>query len=313
MAGVTRNLWENGRLQTFGPLFPEGPLTEVSSQYGVGQSLLLLPFYGLQQLGSADGAQWVTLANPIVLACCGACLYVIGISIGLRRSTSIGSAFAFGTLTMAPLYSTELFAEPAVTLGTLAVVLGLIRWRSQRATGPWLVGAGTAFSMLFRVDALLLVGAAAFAVPIFVPWVRLRATWKHWLPALALPMAAVGTWQGYYNNLRYGAPLRDSYSGVTFDNPILNGLGRQLLSPGKGFFWYNAILLAALPGLVWLWRRDRSLTMLLVGLAALRACRSSRAHRSLTGVWRGDLVTSCHGARCSRYRSAKLGSARRGG
>ncbi len=313
MAGVTRNLWEHGRLQSFGPLFPDGPLAEVYSQYGVGQSLLLLPFYGLQRLDSADGAQWMTLANPIVLACCGACLYVIGISIRLRRSTSIGMAFAFGTLTMAPLYSTELFAEPAVTLGTLGVVLGLVRWRSQCATGPWLVGVGTAFSVLFRVDALLLVGAAALAIPMFVPWRRLCATWKQWLPAVALPVATVGLWQGYYNNLRYGAPLRDSYSGVSFDNPMLNGLGRQLLSPGKGFFWYNTILLAALPGLVWLWRRDRSLTMLLVGIAVLRVSFVARVHHSPMAAWRGVLGTSCRGARCSPYRSAKPGTTRRDG
>ena len=270
MAGVASNIWEHGRLQTFGQYFPEKRLAEGWSQYGIGQSLILAPLWGLQSAFDPLGAVWMTLANPIVLAGCGAVLFRLGVAIGLRRATALGAALVFGVLTMAPLYSTELFAEPAATLGTLVVVLGIVRWREGRGYAPWLVGCGTGAAILFRIDTLLLVGIAVLVVPMFVSLPRLKATWRQWVPALAIPVGAAGVWQAYYNNLRYGGPLRDNYSGVRFDNPVLDGLQRQLLSPGKGFFWYDPILIAARPGLVWLWRRDRAVTVLIAGLAVLR-------------------------------------------
>jgi hypothetical protein len=277
MAGVARNIWQNGRLQTLGPYFPdETRFVEGWSQYGVGQSLLLAPFWGIQSRFDPHGAQWMTLANPLVLAAAGAVQYRIGLALGLRRGTAAGMALVFGMLTMAPMYSTELFTEPAATLGTLIVVLALIRWRDARTYAPWMMGFGVAGSILFRVDTLLLVGLALLAVPLFVPRPRLMATRRQWLPALAIPIGAVCVWQGYYNNLRYGSPFRESYSGARFDNPVLEGLQRQLLSPGKGFFWYDPILLAALPGLVWLWRRDRATTTLILGLAIVRVVFCAR-------------------------------------
>jgi hypothetical protein len=55
-----------------------------------------------------------------------------------------------------------------------------------------------------------------------------------------------------------------------FNHPILEGIQRQLLSPGKGFFWYDPILIAALPGLVLLWRRNRALFGVVIALFVSR-------------------------------------------
>jgi hypothetical protein len=272
MASVAKNIWEHGHVESFGSGFPDevNPYPRISI-YGVGVPLMLAPLWGLQTQLDPRGAQWLTVANPIVLAACGAVLYRTGVEIGLRRATSVGIAFVFGGLTMAPMYSTELFAEPAVTLGTVLAVLGCVRWRRAARSGPWLVGLGTAWSMLFRADTILLVGIVICAVPLFVPGARVRATVRQWLPALAMPIALAAGWLAYYNNLRYGSPFKDSYgSGTGFANPLLDGLERQLVSPGKGFFWYDPILIAALPGLVWLFRRDRALGTLLIGLGVLR-------------------------------------------
>jgi hypothetical protein len=124
--------------------------------------------------------------------------------------------------------------------------------------------------MIFRADTTLLVGAAILTVPLFVSWPRLKETTREWLPAISLPIGLALAWLGYYNHLRYGSPFKDSYAGVTFTNPLLDGLERQLLSPGKGFFWYDPILVAALPGLVWLWRRDRAVSLTITALLAIR-------------------------------------------
>ena len=266
-----RNIWESGSFKTLGYHFPDTHAPPHVSIYSAGLPIVLVPFWVLQAHHDVHGAQWMTVANPLLLAATGAVLYRVGIALRMHRSTAVGMAFVFGALTMAPMYSTDLFAEPGVTLGATLALLGCIQWRNGSVSGPWCIGVGTAIAMMFRADSTLLVGVTVLAVPLFVPVAELLRTWRRWLPALAIPIGAAVLWAGYYNNLRYGSPLEDSYPGVTFSNPLLEGLQRQLLSPGKGFFWYDPILLAALPGLVWLVRRDRALGGLIIGL-----CRAAR-------------------------------------
>jgi hypothetical protein len=85
------------------------------------------------------------------------------------------------------------------------------------------------------------------------------------LVALAAPIAAVGAFQLWYNDLRFGSILNFGLSrygvGQGFDTPVLQGLDLLLRSPSRGFFWTSPILLIALPGLVLLYRRNRPLTV----------------------------------------------------
>ena len=130
--------------------------------------------------------------------------------------------------------------------------------------------------------------------------------------ALAIPIGAAVLWTGYYNNLRFGSPFEDSYPGVTFSNPLLDGVQRQLLSPGKGFFWYDPILLAALPGLVWLVRRDRALGGIIIGLSVLRVLVFAKWPFPDGSIASGPRFL-LPGARCSPSHSRKPGSTSRGG
>jgi hypothetical protein len=117
---------------------------------------------------------------------------------------------------------------------------------------------------------VVLVLPVLIVVPLFMPLTRLRATWRRWLPALAIPLALALSWTLYYNNLRFGSPFDGGYQDDLFTFGFFDGIGRQLLSPGKGFFWYDAILIAALPGFVWLWRRDRGTAVAVAGLSLAR-------------------------------------------
>jgi hypothetical protein len=271
MAGVGRNLWVHHNLHTFGNSFGSAICPcKPYSDYGAGMSFLLAPLWGVQLSMNPRGVGWLFLANPVVLAATAAIVFGIGVELRWRRTTAVGAALVLGLLTMAPIYSTELFSEPAVTLGTAAVVLGLLRWRRGAPSAPWIVGLAIGWSMLFRPDALLLVGAALLAVPIFVSPERLRSTAPHWIWGVALPVGCALAFNAYFNWLRYGVPLKLGYDGLAFDNPLLDGLQRQLLSPGKGFFWYDPILLVALFGIPRLWRRDRALLVLVAWLATLR-------------------------------------------
>lgn len=276
MAAVARNLWQHGSLKIYRDAFGAYPHWRVQFPYsmrGIGMSLVLAPLWALQLHvhGDRTNAVWLTLANPALLAATAAIIFRIGTALGWRRANAIAAALAFALLTMAPQYSTELFAEPGVTFATALAVLGLLRWEESRVRGPWYVGTAIGAALLFRTDSLVLLGVILLAVPLFVAPRRLIATARSWIPALALPIGASAAVVAWYNDVRYGSPFNNSYvAGVGFTNPIGSGLRRLLLSPGKGFFWYDPILLAAIPGLWWLWRRHRPLAATIIGLSVLR-------------------------------------------
>jgi hypothetical protein len=63
---------------------------------------------------------------------------------------------------------------------------------------------------------------------------------------------------GWYNWLRFGNPLTTGYlPEERFATPFFEGLYGLTLSPGKGLFWYNPLLLAALAAWPAFYRRHR--------------------------------------------------------
>jgi hypothetical protein len=266
MASVGRNLVQSGSLHRYVPGHPN-----LWSPYGIGVSLVTAPLWVIQLHVAPHGHAWVTCTNAIITALTGGLLYLCGIELGWRRTVSVIGALIFGLLTMAPLYSTELFSEPGVTLAIIVSLLGLLRWERHAARAPWLVGAGLAMGVLFRSDTYVTVVVPTLSlVPLFVSRDELRATWRRWLPPIAGPLVLVTAWTLAYNAIRFGSVFVTSYGGVGFTNPFLDGVFRQVLSPGKGFFWYNPILLVGLLGVVLLYRRRRNAAIAIVALSVVR-------------------------------------------
>lgn len=277
MAGVGRNIWEHASLRTFQGSFgvdtgwrPGDP--EGWAAYNIGVSVVTVPLWALQLTFAPDRVGFVTLANALVTALAGAVVYLCGIELDWDRTVAVCSALIFGLLTMAVLYSTELFSESGVTLAVIVVLLGLLRWGHAKPEGPLLVGIGVSLAVLFRSDSYAMVVLPAFLlVPAFVPLRRLAESWRHWLPALGWPLGIVTGWTLAFNAVRFGSPLILSYGGVGFTTSFGDGLYRQLLSPGKGFFWYNPILIPALVGVVLLFRRRRAAALAVIVLSLVRA------------------------------------------
>jgi 4-amino-4-deoxy-L-arabinose transferase-like glycosyltransferase len=238
------------------------------SHHGIGMPLVILPLYVLQQAFHAPPEVLVTLASPLLLAGSGAVLYLSGRELGWSRRLSLAGALVFGTLTMALQISQDLFSEPGVAFAMALLVLGLLRWRAGRPSGPWLVGLGIGTGVLFRTDSVLLLGVGLLLLPAFVPWRRLlRQPWA--LAGLMLPIIAAVVWTGWYSMIRDGTPIPQVYGG-SFRTPLLQGLHGLLISGGKSLFVFNPFLLLAIPGAVALWRRDRALTALALVLVAGR-------------------------------------------
>jgi 4-amino-4-deoxy-L-arabinose transferase-like glycosyltransferase len=238
------------------------------SHYGIGMPLVILPLYLLQRaLGMAPDLL-VTLASPLLLAATGAVTYLSGRELAWSRRVSLAAALAAVALTQALQISQELLSESGIALSTALLILGMLRWRNRRSSGPWLAGVGVGAGLLFRSDSAALLGIGLLLLPAFVPWRRLLAERRRWI-GLALPMLAALAWTAWYAELRDGSVVPAVYGG-TFTTPLLTGLYGLLLSHGKSLFVYNPFLLLAIPGAVALWRRDRAATALLLLLAVVR-------------------------------------------
>ncbi|MGO9874449.1 MAG: hypothetical protein ACLPVY_11675 [Acidimicrobiia bacterium] len=242
------------------------------TSYGFGTTLLALPFDAVQRAVHPQGASILTLANPAVLAASGSLLFLIGRRLGWRAWVCVATALAFGLVTPALWQSTEMFSEPGVTLGSLAIVLGILSWPDRPRVGPTLVGVGVATAFLFRPDSLVLVVPLVFAAPFLIS--RRQLMTRAAALACAAPVVLVGIFQLWYNQHRFGSVFRTGIEqqarGRGFDTPILSGLDLLLRSPGRGFFWTSPILLIALPGFVWLYRRNAPIAIAIGGVVATR-------------------------------------------
>ena len=74
---------------------------------------------------------------------------------------------------------------------------------------------------------------------------------------------------GGYNWLRSGNPFHTGYDLTIFSPDVLGGLYKLLFSPLRGLFVYSPVLILSLPGLIWLWRRNRAEAGLIGGIVAV--------------------------------------------
>jgi hypothetical protein len=291
LVSVSRNIVERGSLETSGDFL--GFNTPYSS-YGIGFSLFLVPFMAIQLAIEPNGAQWLTLANPVLLAGSGGLLWLVGRELGWRPWVSTATGFGFGVLTMALWQSTELYSEPGVTCCTVGALLGALRWQRGARGGPLVVGVAVGGAMVFRTDSAALVGLVALCVPLFVsPRLLVRRPTE--LLTLAAPLAVALAWVLFYNDYRFGGPLEYGYEGSRFTTPIGDGLRLLVVQGGKGFFHYNPWLLTALPGLVWLVRRNHAVAITVALLVVVRFAFYARWVSPEGGVAWGPrlLMPSC--------------------
>ena len=199
------------------------------SPYGIGVSLVTVPLWAVQLHVAPHGQGWVSSGNAVITAVTGGFLYRCGVEIGWRRTVAVITVLVFGLLTMAPVYSTEMFSEPGVTLGIVVTLLGLLLWSRRSRHGPLLLGAGLSVAVLFRTDSYVTVVLPTLVlVPLFIPPRELRSTARRWLLPVALPLIVVSAWTLVYNVIRFRTAFVTSFGGVRLHEPA----GRRALPPG---------------------------------------------------------------------------------
>jgi len=272
------------------------------SKYGLGQSLIDMAvteaFRGAKKARDAQAFIFSVLNVYALAAFTGALINVLffltALKLGLRPGTGFFLTLVLGVTTMVWPYSQTLFSDP--TLGLLWL-LALFAFLSYKTSGRrfWLAVAGGAvgFAVLTKI-------VAAYAVPIFGAYFLYLAAGEHrsakdsgarsplagpcrsaaWF---LIPLLAMGYAVLWYNRLRYGSyfalgyldgrtyDLRDTMFGFNVAFPV--GLYGQLLSSGKGFFFYNPSTLLAFFGWRDFYRRHPAeglvLLSMIVGMVAI--------------------------------------------
>lgn len=96
----------------------------------------------------------------------------------------------------------------------------------------------------------------------------------------------------FYNWTRFGSPLNFGYGDETFDASPLRGLYGIFLSPGRSIFVYSPVLLLAIPGAWFFYKREKALTLLGLSFIAVYGITIAFWHSWDGGLsWGSRLLT----------------------
>lgn len=245
------------------------------SPYGIGTSIMLLPFVAAGELLLHDPAAFVLLYLPAVtaLTVVGFNSVLVELGVSWTRAALLSLVLAFGTLLWH--YSGVLFAEPLVGLGTTMSLLCLLRYR-RTTQRRWLALAGLAgaIALLARADSVFLI-LPAFGLYALLSIVRRRRAWRPRALELLVYAAPISVAAGIslaYDVVRYGAPLRGPYGTdpIGFAEPLLSGLYGLLLSPGVGILVFTPVLALGLVGFPAFFHRYRAEAIVIAALVVVR-------------------------------------------
>jgi hypothetical protein len=256
MLDVARNIVFHGSLHTT-PGYDYFGINTPYAYYGIGNSLLAAAAVAVHHAETQDYAPLVTLINPVLLAFSAALLVGIGRRLGWRPLVAVVAALSFSGLTMAAHFSTEFFSEPGVTFAVTLVIYAICLSWERQVLGLFIGSLGIALGVLFRSDSLILL------LPLALLLLR-PSQWKETVrrrpgSLLALtPIPAAVAWVAWYNWYRYGSVTKVGYDKLTigFNMPLWRGLNLLVVSPGRGFFWFNVILIPGLVGAILVWKKS---------------------------------------------------------
>jgi hypothetical protein len=294
MAGTAKEMAVHGRIgfQTDVPpregYFVKGPDGLCYSKWGLGQSLVEVPFYFLHNLiwGSPQSGQalqatpdpgaipevMVIFLCPSMISAFGCCLlFWFGLRLGFSKRVSLLLALIYGLGTMVWPYSKSLMSEATLNVAVLGGVYGATGYAGGRG-GRWLAVSGACMGFAFITKII-----SAVIVPVLVAYVILtlptRRALRDLLVFFAPPLAAFLFVQFWHNLIRFGTPWQFGYNSgqdvLGFSTPLDVGLWGLFFSPGKSFFLYTPVAILGLLSLRRFFQRRRAEALLFVGIGAV--------------------------------------------
>jgi Dolichyl-phosphate-mannose-protein mannosyltransferase len=249
---VTKSLVEKFDLTV--PVGIRGSDGRQYSWFGIGSSLLSVPFYSLAKATGISPGIAVSTENQLAGAGTVALLFVFCACLGYSRRASLLVSFCYGLGTVAWFMSKDAGDHAIETLFVLLSVFAMYRYLVSRKTLLLTLSAfalGIAF--LTRMTSIL-VAPSLLILYIFFHYgktpsrevIRLLARDVLVFSLVFIPFLCLDLWYNYY---RFGSVFESGYSlmasrlGINFfsGTPLLTGIEGFLVSPGKGFFYYSPV------------------------------------------------------------------------
>ncbi len=242
-------------------------------------SWLIAPFYALSMLVPGTGSfQAALLLNIVITAATATFLYLALAELNYSTRLRLAAGLAYGLCTLAWPYSHYLFREPAAGLALLVATWGVLRfWRAGR---------------------LLPLLAAAVA---FVCAVAVKQTTLAFLPVygvVGLAWVYRSVWSGHPSTTCVARPGFARHGRSSAQDGSTAGGFEQLPSGARLATAVAAVLVGVL-ALVWPAGRENARGVDAAPARNLRRCGSAP----------GGLFSSFAGARHSRYRRGRIGTA----
>jgi len=281
----TRSLWERGDLAVAPQINTiPGRDGRYYAQYGIGQTVLAIPFYWLGKqvhkfltvagadsgikifegplIGDPDkryGGEveifFVTLFGAFVMAALMAVFFLFNIRLGASPRAAIAATVILGLTTHVAGFSVEFLQHPAEALFLLLAFYFLFADAARpRARYRWLAGAAASMMILVRASSLILLPP----LTVYLLWRALnrsrtepghRAIWNVVRGGVdfVIPVLAAIFVTMAVNHAKFGRySISGSYLAFNhFSNSYLVSFYGWLFSPGQSLFLFSPILLLA--------------------------------------------------------------------
>jgi 4-amino-4-deoxy-L-arabinose transferase-like glycosyltransferase len=266
------------------------------SKYGIGQSLIGLPFYWLgsglaKALPFMPGGLergfvtlFILLTNAFVTAGATVALYWLVQSLGYGRWIAFTVGVMLGGLSMAWHYSRTFLSEPlamlCLTVAMAAQVEAVKPEAKYNKRWFWLALAGFALGLAAATRSFNAALLPFFGLHLLV--YCYKSGWRQIVLSMIAWIVPLGFWLGivgWYNAVRFGSILETGYRSEVegFTTPLFTGLYGLLFSTGKSIFLFSPVLVLGIIGLGWFWRGRVAHTLLMAMIVL--------AHLFIYGTW----------------------------
>ncbi|MBP7216237.1 MAG: glycosyltransferase family 39 protein [Candidatus Omnitrophica bacterium] len=242
------------------------------SPHGIGMPMLLVPFYLIGLLFSGIFSQlprdyltqfFCSLANPFFISMTAVALFKFVEDSGLTRKTSFYTTLVYCFSTMTLIYGRSGFSEPALAFFILLAFYYLFLYEKQ-GKGRHLVFFSCCVGSSILIKDVSFLYLPLFFLYVFTKCVRVRSKQAglYRIKLLSQALIPLATFVFFYFFVHALAASNVSASptgrldllvkyGFVLGLQPWKGLYYFLLSPGKGFFVYNPVLLCGLFGVAY--------------------------------------------------------------
>jgi hypothetical protein len=277
-----------------------GPDGRYYTKWGLGQSLVELPFLWIHQVfrepplpSRVDQerayavSEFMTLILcPSILSALGCVLiYLFALRLKNSKRISILLSLLYGVATMIWPYSKSLMSEATLNVAILSGVYGassyVVKPSKARLAAA---GACLGFALITKITSLLIAVTVVFYL---LATCRRRTTLRDIVLFFGTPFLAFAGIQLWHNFIRYGEIWRFGYDAgwgaLGFCTPLYVGLWGLFLSPGKSFFLYSPLAFLALLSVNKFFRRNKAEALLFLSIVIVYTLLHAR-----WCLWAGD-------------------------